>query len=116
MFDGDEESGLGCWGDPNDDIQITTGGFKDLVRVYPSPHRIRRNYTLQALANIPNPFPNDPLAPSIDTSVLVNGSFARTNYDFSLNGFVGDFRGFQAYLEGPQVCDPWPSPSISLLF
>ena len=104
MFDGNEESGLGCWGDPNDDIQITTGGFRDLVRIYPSPHRIRRSYSLQPLANIPNPFPNDPLAPPIDTSILVNGSFARTNYDFLLNGFVGDLGGFQAYLEGPRVC------------
>jgi tyrosinase len=104
MFDNDEVSGLGGWGDPNDDIQITTGGFKDLVRVYPSPHRIRRRYTLQPLADIPNPFPNDPLAPPINTSIFINGSFARANYDFLLNGFVGDFEGFQAYLEGPQVC------------
>ena len=103
IFDDDKVTGLGRWGDPNDDIQITTGGLRDLVRVYPSPHRIRRSYTLQPLANIPNPFPNDPLAPSVDTSVFINGSFSRANYDFLLNGFFGDFRGFQAYLEGPQV-------------
>jgi len=112
MFEDDERSGLGRWGDPNDDIQITTGGFKNTVRVYPSPHRIRRNYTLQPLVNIPNPFPNDPLAPPIDTSILINGSFTRANYDFLLNGFVGDFRGFQAYLEGPRVCDRLPLPSV----
>ena len=111
MFDDDEWSGLGRWGDPNDDIQITTGGFRDIVRVYPSPHRIRRNYTLQPLVNIPNPFPNDPLAPPIDTSILINGSFTRANYDFLLNGFVGDFRGFQGYLEGPRVCVHLPPPS-----
>jgi len=103
MFDDDKMSGLGRWGDPNDDIQITTGGFRDLVRVYPSPHRIRRSYTPRPLANIPNPFPNDPLAPSVDTSVLINGSFTRANYNFLLNGFTGDLRSFQAYLEGPQV-------------
>jgi len=102
MFDGGERCGLGGWGDPNDDIQITTGGFKDIVRVYPSPHRIRRSYTLQPLANIPNPFPNDPLAPPVDPTILINGSFTQTNYDFLLNGFLGDFRGFQAYLEGPR--------------
>ena len=105
IFDDDKMSGLGRWGDPNDDIQITTGGFRDLVRVYPSLHRIRRSYTLQPLVNIPNPFPNDPLAPSVDTSVFINGTFTRANYDFLLNGFVGDLRGFQGYLEGPQVCD-----------
>lgn len=105
MFDGDKASGLGCWGDLNDDIQITEGGFRDLIRVYPSPHRIRRSFTPQPLANIPNPFPNDPLAPPVDASIFINGSFARANYDLLLNGFVGDFRGFQAYLEGPRVCD-----------
>lgn len=103
MFDDNEVSGLGGWGDPNNDTQITTGGFKNVVRVYPSPHRIRRSYTLQPLANIPNPFPNDPLAPPIDPTTLINGSFARTNYDFLLNGFIGDFIGFQTYLEGPRV-------------
>jgi tyrosinase len=103
MFDDHEKCGLGGWGDPNDDIQITTGGFKDVVRVYPSPHRIRRNFTLQPLANIPNPFPNDPLAPPVDPTILINGSFSSANYDFLLNGFLGDFRGFQAYIEGPQV-------------
>lgn len=103
MFDDDEVSGLGGWGDPNEDIQIATGGFKDIVRVYPSPHRIRRNYTLQPLANIPNPFPNDPLAPPVDPTILINGTFSQANYEFLLNGFLGDFRGFQAYLEGPQV-------------
>jgi tyrosinase len=105
MFDDDEVCGLGGWGDPNDDIQITTGGFKDAVRVYPSPHRIRREYTLQPLANIPNPFPNDPLAPPINPAILINGSFSLANYNFTLNGFLGDLRGFQAYLEGPQVYD-----------
>jgi len=73
MFDDDEVSGLGRWGDPDDDIQITTGGFRDLVRMYPSPHRIRRSYTLQPLANIPNPFPNDPLAPHFDQWKLHSG-------------------------------------------
>ena len=104
IFDEDEICGLGGWGDPNDDIQITTGGFKDAMRAYPSPHRIRRQFTLQPLVNIPNPFPNDPLAPPIDPTILINGTFSQTNYDFLLNGFFGDFKGFQAYLEGPQVC------------
>jgi len=93
---------LGGWGDPKDDVQITTGGFKDAIRVYPSPHRIRRNFTLQPLGSIPNPFPKDPLAPPIDPTILINGSFTRANYDFLLNGFLGDFRGFQAYFEGPR--------------
>ena len=105
MFDNDGVSGLGGWGDPNDDVQITTGGFKDAVRVYPSPHRIRRSFTPQPLGSIPNPFPNDPLAPPVDPTIFINGSFTRANYDFLVNGFRGDFRSFHAYFEGPRVCD-----------
>ena len=101
MFDDNTTSGLGRRGDPADDLQITTGGFKDLVRAYPSPHRIRRRYTLQ-----PQPVPQRPSDPPVDTSILINGTFTRANYDFLLNGFIGDFRGFQVYLEGPRVCGP----------
>ena len=43
FFDPDPKSGLGGWGDPQDDYQITTGGFAfDFERPYPAPHRIRR--------------------------------------------------------------------------
>jgi len=46
IWDPDTESGLGGWGDPNDDFQITTGGFaSDFVLPYPVTHRLRRNYT-----------------------------------------------------------------------
>lgn len=106
MFNDDGASGLGGWGDPNDDSQITTGGFKDVVRAYPSRHRIRRTYTLRPLGNLPNkPFADDPLAPPADPNIMVNGSFTESNYNFMLNGFLGDFTGFQTYLEGPQVRD-----------
>lgn len=105
MFDDDEAFGLGGWGDPNYDVQITTGGFKDIVRVYPSPHHIRRNFTLRPLGAIPNPFANDPLAPPLDPTIMINGTLTPANYDFILNGFLGDFEGFHAYVEGPQVGD-----------
>ena len=104
MFDDDGVSGLGGWGDPNDDSQITTGGFKDVVRAYPSRHRIRRTYTLRPLGNLPStPFADDPLAPPVDPTIMINGSFTESNYNFMLNGFLGDFTGFHAYLEGPRV-------------
>ena len=38
--------GVGGWGDPENDFQIYTGGFKDVIRAYPNPHHIRRNFTL----------------------------------------------------------------------
>ena len=105
MFEDDEWCGLGGWGNPDDDSQITTGGFKDAVRMYPRPHRIRRSYTLRPLGNIPKPFPNDPLAPPLDPTIMINETYTKENYDFLVNGFPGDFIGFQAYLEGPQVCE-----------
>jgi hypothetical protein len=47
MFtDLDPESGLGGWGDPNNDYQITNGAFKDFEVSYPVFHRLRRQYTL----------------------------------------------------------------------
>jgi hypothetical protein len=36
LFD-NSSSGLGGCGDPNNDYQIYTGGFKDEIRAYPSP-------------------------------------------------------------------------------
>ena len=106
IFDDDNASGLGRWGDPNDNSQITTGGFKDVVREYPSRHRIRRTYTLRPLGNIPNKaFVNDPQAPPVDPNIMANESFTKANYDYTLNGFSGDFLGFQTYLEGGRVCD-----------
>ena len=116
MFDDNTTGGLGRWGDPADDLQVTTGGFKDIVRAYPSPHRIRRKYTLQPLGNIPNLLPNGPLTPLVDASVLINGTFTRADYDFMSNGFIGDFRGFQVYLEGPRVCSHWVLPLTSAIF
>ena len=38
--------GVSGWGDPENDFQIYTGGFKDVIRAYPNPHHIRRNFTL----------------------------------------------------------------------
>ena len=43
MFGNDEVSGLGYRGGTDDDIRTTTEGFRDLVRVYLGPYRIRRN-------------------------------------------------------------------------
>lgn len=106
IFDHDNVSGLGGWGDRNDDSQITTGGFKDLVVAYPIRHRIRRTYTLRPLGDLPSKsFTEDSQAPPVDPNIMINGTFTKANYDFTLNGFLGNFTGFQAYLEGGQVCN-----------
>jgi len=106
IFDNDTVSGLGGWGDRNNDSQITTGGFKDTVMAYPIRHRIRRTYTLRPLGDLPSKtFPDDPQAPPIDPNIMINGTFTKVNYDFTLNGSLGNFTAFQTYLEGGQVCD-----------
>ena len=98
-------SGVGGWGDPANDYQINTGGFKDVIRAYPNPHRIRRNFTVQPF-NSPDavsPFPNDPAAPPIPREFMINTTMTKQNVDFSVNSFEGDFIGFQSYLESLSV-------------
>ena len=47
--DSDPVSGLGGWGNPNDDFFVVDWGFKfsGTHVSYPSPHVIRRNLTLR---------------------------------------------------------------------
>ena len=94
-------SGVGGWGDPTNDYQISTGGFKDMVVAYPSPHHIRRNFTLFPLANPPfNPFAGDPAAPPLQVDLMINTTMTKQNVDHSVNNFEGDFIGLQTYTEG----------------
>ena len=46
--DSHPKSGLGGWGDPNKDYSVPDGGFRKLRLSYPSPHIVRRNFTLRA--------------------------------------------------------------------
>jgi len=101
FFDNSTYQGVGGWGDPNNDFQIYTGGFKDQIRTYPSLHHIRRNFSLYPFDN-PNavkPFPNDPNAPPLPVGFAVNGSMTKANETFAVNGFEGDFITFQAFVE-----------------
>ena len=94
ILDPDPEAGFGGWGDPSDDFQITTGAFADdFVRPYPVPHRVRRNFTLKSAAggfgdgppSNPEPFP---------------AMFTPQRIEDMVNGFPGDFVGFQKLFEG----------------
>jgi len=100
FFD-DSPSGVGGWGDPKNDYQINTGGFKDLIVAYPTPHRIRRNYTLYPFRNpgAGRLFPNDPLAPPPPTDLMINASMTKRNYEYTVNNFTGNFIGFHSYTE-----------------
>ena len=82
FWDPDTTSGVGGWGDPDDDDQITDGAFADgFVVSYPSPHRVRRRYT-----------PTNPRSPD----VLLANEFTPESQVAMVNGFQGDFIGFQA--------------------
>ena len=104
FFD-NSSSGVGGWGDPENDFQITTGGLKDMVLTYPNRHRIRRNFTLYPLANpnFPPPWGNDPSAPPPPGDLMINTTFTRENVDYLINSFEGDFLGFSAYYEAVAV-------------
>ncbi|KAF7302077.1 Di-copper centre-containing protein [Mycena indigotica] len=97
MFtDPDPESGLGGWGDPANDVSVPDGGFSNTSTfrlAYPSPHTLRRNFTLK-------PFLGNPFLSESQQQLYGNTSFTPAERDKLVNGFVGDFKGFQTYLEG----------------
>lgn len=91
FFDPDPNSGLGGWGDPANDYGITTGGFaSDFVRPYPVPHPLRRNFTLFSTLGDVNTTDPEPLY----------SLFAPQRVKDMVDGFPGDFVGFQALFEG----------------
>ena len=95
--------GVGGWGDPENDFQIYTGGFKDVIRAYPNPHHIRRNFTLFPFQMPPfpgAPLSSDPSAPPPPVDLMINTTFTQANVDYTVNNFTGDFIGFQEYTEG----------------
>ncbi|KAJ6571409.1 Di-copper centre-containing protein [Mycena capillaripes] len=100
MFkDSNPVSGLGGWGDPANDVRVPDGAFgnKSAFRLtYPSPHTLRRNWTIQ-------PFLNFPLAgfmSDADEHLDANATFTPAERDKLVNGFVGNYVGFQKYFEG----------------
>ncbi|KAJ7691048.1 Di-copper centre-containing protein [Mycena rosella] len=98
IFDADPESGLGGWGDPANDFRVPNGAFSntsDFHLTYPSPHTLRRNYTLQPLLNFPLPG----FLTAADEQLDGNATFTPAERDKLVNGFVGDFKGFQSYFE-----------------
>ena len=105
-------SGVGGWGDPANDFQISTGGLKGMVVAYPTPHHLRRNFTLFPFANptFPPPWGDDPSAPPVPAELMMNTTMTQQNVDFILDTYEGDFFGFQTYFESIPV-----SLALSLL-
>jgi len=92
IFNPDPKTGLGGWGDPSDDFQITTGALaSDFVRHYPVPHRIHRNYTLISWGSFGDGTP--PITLPLNTFI------APERVEAMVDGLPGDFLGFQTLFE-----------------
>ena len=95
IFDDSPTSGFGGWGDPAQDYHITTGALADNFKLaYPVPHGLRRNYS--AKYYFTDPFGDGTPVPTDDLWTF----FTPAKRDAAVNGFVGDFKGFQALFEG----------------
>ena len=92
--DSDPKSGLGGWGDPNADYQVPDGGFHTLPLSYPSPHTVRRNFTL-----LQPTFPGAAPGPQVAN----NASFSASVIEEILKSPPGDYKKFQAAVEQPGV-------------
>jgi tyrosinase len=88
-------SGLGGWGDPNVDFSVPDGGLRTFQLSYPSPHIVRRNFTLLPF-NIQAPL-------MTDRQKIGNSSFSASVIGSILETSAGDFKGFQAVLEAVEV-------------
>jgi tyrosinase len=95
--------GVGGWGKVEDDYQVLDGGFKDWIRVYPSPHHIRRNFSIFPFTNtaLLPPWGNTPDSPPRPVGLMVNNTMTKENVDFIVNNFEGDYMEFQHYFESP---------------
>lgn len=95
FFSDSDYDGLGSWGDPKKDFQIPTGGLKDIMLAYPSPHRVRRNFTRYFPTGFPLPTGATPPSPTL----LLNTTFTTEVVEATLNITAGDYVTFQATLE-----------------
>ena len=96
--DSDPKSGLGGWGDPTKDFSVTDGAFSDFVLAYPNPHILRRNFSIQ-----PWSYVGDLDGFNTYPETYANTTFTREVISGLINGFVGDFVGFQADFEKAQA-------------
>jgi tyrosinase len=78
---------------------VPDGGFTDLQLLYPSPHKLCRNFTLDAFNGFPPQiqqfFPNP--------QKQANSSFHASNIRKILETPTGDFKNFQTALEAFEV-------------
>ncbi|KAF8761586.1 Di-copper centre-containing protein [Rhizoctonia solani] len=97
IFSTNSVTGLGGFGDPLNDYQITTGGFSNMTVAYPVKHRIRRQFT---------PFPYLDWYWLQRPNEAANATITKAYIDAAINGYVGDFVGFQNATEKAQAFHP----------
>ena len=83
---------MGGWGDPSKDFSVTDGAFSNFSLSYPSPHILRRNFTLQPYQTWANFGPLRSFVRNPDK--YINETFTPNKIDELINGYVGDFEGF----------------------
>ncbi|KAG6915678.1 hypothetical protein DXG01_010467 [Tephrocybe rancida] len=99
MFaDPDPESGLGGWGNPDTDARVLDGAFAEFELSYPYPHTLTRNFTLRPFLDYP-----DADLWHIVMDRMANLSFTPEVIEDTINGWTGDYRGFQFAMEAIQA-------------
>ncbi|KAH8667387.1 Di-copper centre-containing protein [Tricladium varicosporioides] len=96
MWSDDTASGLGqASGIEANDFEVGTGGFaSDFTLAYPASHPLRRNFTLEPWTEF-----GDLSEFFTDLTKKANTSFTLEVIDAMVNGYVGDFKGFQVAME-----------------
>lgn len=90
--DSDPNSGLGGWGDPNNDYRVPNGALSNMTLTYPSTHTVRRSFTLQ-----PFQVPNQSLY--TNPNMQANSSFSASAIQAILGTSAGDYNDFQMGIE-----------------
>ncbi|KAL0956668.1 hypothetical protein HGRIS_002799 [Hohenbuehelia grisea] len=89
-------TGVGSWGDSTTDYEVPSGPFgaSSTFRLsYPCPHVLRRKYELHPYLHSLQPeFLRDP-------HLAVNTTFTVEKMIYLMNGFDGDYKGFQKFFE-----------------
>jgi tyrosinase len=75
---------------------VPDGGFSDLQLSYPSPHHVRRNFTLLSFRDIQ-------FIIVTDRQKIGNTSFSASVIEGILETPAGDYKEFQTMLEVPEV-------------
>jgi tyrosinase len=108
FWDGfDNVTGLGGWGNPNSDWSVPNGAFSTMQLAYPSPHTVRRNFTLL-------PF-DEPYVQFTQPLKIGNASFSASVIEALLETSPGDYKTFQTVLEAFEVRAHWICWSSSLI-